>query len=49
MNDPAIFVKFLENVLQVRPARIREEITSFVEIFVDLLSSSDVQIYAFVK
>ena len=49
MNDPAIFANFLENVLQVRPARVREEITSFIGTFEDLLSSSDDEIDAFVK
>ena len=49
MNDPTIFASFLENVLQVRPSRVREEIISFIETFVDLLSSSDDKIDAFVK
>ena len=49
MNDPATFLNFLDNVLQVRPARVREEIIIFVKIFEDLLSSSDVEIDAFVK
>ena len=49
MNDPAIFANFLESVLQVRPARVREEITSFIGTFEDLLSSSDDEIDAFVK
>ena len=49
MNDPTIFVNFLDNVLQVRPARVREEIVFFVKIFEDLLSSSDDEIDAFVK
>ena len=42
MNDPVIFLNFLHNILQVRPARVREEIVTFVETFEDLLSSSDV-------
>ena len=49
MNDPTIFASFLENVLQVRPARVREEVISFIETFEDLLSSSDDEIDAFVK
>ena len=49
MNDPAIFVNFLEHVLQVRPARVKDEIVTFVETFEDLLSSSDDEIDAFVK
>ena len=49
MNDPAIFANFLENVLQVRPARVRDEIITFIESFEDLLSSSDDEIDAFVK
>ena len=49
MNDPAIFANFLENVLQVRPARVRVEIITFIERFEDLLSSSDDEIDAFVK
>ena len=49
MNDPATFLNFLENVLQVRPARVREEVITFVKTFEDLLSSSDDEIDAFVK
>ena len=49
MNDPVIFVKFLDNVLQVWPARVREEIVTFIETFEDLLSSSDEEIDAFAK
>ena len=49
MNDPTIFANFLESVLQVRPARVRQEITSFIGTFEDLLSSSDDEIDAFVK
>ena len=49
MNDPTIFASFLENVLQVRPARVREEVMSFIETFEDLLNSFDDEIYAFVK
>ena len=49
MNDPTIFANFLETVLQVRPARVRDEIVTFVETFEDLLSSSDDEIDAFVK
>ena len=49
MNDPTIFANFLENVLQVRPARVKVEIISFIETFEDLLSSSDDEIDAFVK
>ena len=49
MNDPAIFVKFVDNILQVKPARVREEIATFVETFEDLLSSSDDKIEAFVE
>ena len=48
MNDPVIFLNFLDN-LQVRPARVREEIIAFVETFEDLLSSSNDEIDAFVK
>ena len=49
MNDPAIFLNFLDNVLQVRPARVSDEIITFVETFEDLLSSSNDEIDAFVK
>ena len=49
MNDPAIFANFLENVQQVRPARVRDEIITLIESFEDLLSSSDDEIDAFVK
>ena len=49
MNDPAIFANFLENVLQVRPARVRVEIITFIESLLDPLSSSDDEIDAFVK
>ena len=49
MTDPTIFANFVENVLQVRPARVREEIITFVETFEDLLSSSHDKIDAFVK
>ena len=49
INDPTIFAKFFENVLQVRPVRVRDEIITFVERFEDLLSSSDDEIDAFVK
>ena len=49
INDPAIFANFLENVLQVRPARVRVEIITFIETFEDLLSSSDDEIDTFVK
>ena len=49
MNDPTVSVSFLENVLQVRPARVREEIITFFETFEDLLSSLDDEIDAFVK
>ena len=47
MNDPAIFLNFLDNIPQVRPAR--QEIVTFVETFEDLLSSSDDEIDPFVK
>ena len=41
---------FLDNaILQVRPARVREKIITFVEPFEDLLSFSDNEIDAFVK
>ena len=49
MNDSAIFLNFLDNVLQIRPARVREGIITFVETFEDLLSSSDDKIDALVK
>ena len=49
MNDPPIFLIFLDNVLQVRPARVRGETFTFVETLEDLLSSSDDEIDAFVK
>ena len=49
MNDPAIFANFLENVLQVRSARVRDAIITFIESFEDLLSFSDDEIDAFVK
>ena len=49
MNDPTIFPNSLENVSQVRPARVRDEIITFAETFEDLLSSSDDEIDAFVK
>ena len=49
MNDPTIFINFLENILQVRPARVSEEINSFIENFEDLLSSSDDEIDTLVK
>ena len=49
MNDPTIFANFLENILQVRHARVRDEVITFVETFEDLLSSSDDEIDAFVK
>ena len=49
MNDPAIFLNFLNSVLQVRSARVRDEIVTFVETFEELLSSSDDEIDAFVK
>ena len=49
MNDLIIFANFLENVLQVRPTRVKIEIISFIETFEDLLSSSDDEIDAFVK
>ena len=49
MNSPMMFADFLENILQVRPARVREEVITFVETFEDLLSSSDNEIDAFVK
>ena len=49
MNDPTIFANFLENILQIRPTRVREEIISFIWTFEDLLSSSDNEINAFVK
>ena len=49
MNDPATFSNFLNNVLQIRPARVRDEIITFVETFEDLLSSFDDEIDAFVK
>ena len=47
MNDPTIFANFLENVLQMRPARVRDEVITFVETFKVLLSSSDDEIDAF--
>ena len=49
MNDPTFFANFLENVLQVKPARVKVEIISFIETFDELLSSSDNKIDAFVK
>ena len=49
MNDPTIFVNFHENVVQIRPARVREEIILFIGTFENLLSSSDDEIDAFVK
>ena len=49
MNDPTIFANFLENVLQIRPTRVKVEIISFIETFEDLLSYSDDEIDAFVK
>ena len=49
MNDHTIFANFLKNVLQVRPARVRVEIISFIETLEDLLSSSGDEIDAFVK
>ena len=49
MNDRAIVTSFLNNVIQVRPARVREEIVIFVETFGDILSSSDDEIDAFVE
>ena len=49
MNDPTIFANFLENISQVRPVRVREEVITFIETFKDLLSSSDDEIDAFVK
>ena len=49
MNDPIIFANFLENVLQVRPARVRDEIITFIESVEDLLSSSEDEIDTFVK
>ena len=49
MNDTTIFANFLENVLQVRSTRVREETITFIEIFEDLLSSSDDEIDAFFK
>ena len=49
MNDPAIFLNFLDNILQVRPVRVREEIITFVETFENILSSSDDEIDDFVK
>ena len=47
MNDPTLFAIFLENVLQVRPSRVRDEVITFVETFKVLLSSSDDEIDAF--
>ena len=49
MNDLTVFANFLENILQVRPARVREEVITFIEIFEDLFSSLDDEIDAFVK
>ena len=49
MNDPTIFVNFLENVLPIRPTRAKVEIISFIETFEDLLSSSDDEIDSFAK
>ena len=49
MYDPTIFANVLENVLQVRSARIKAEIITFIETFDDLLSSSDDEIDAFAK
>ena len=49
MNDPTIFANFLENVLQVRPTKVRDEIITLVKSFEDLLSSWDDKIEAFVK
>ena len=49
MNDPAIYANFLENKLQVRAARVRAEIITFIESLEDLLSSWDDEIDAFVK
>ena len=37
MNGPPIYANFFDNVLQVRPARVREQITIFAETFEDLL------------
>ena len=49
MNDPIVFANFFENILQIRPARVRVEIITFIESFEDLLSTSDNKIDAFFK
>ena len=49
LKDPVIFVNFLEHFVQVRFARVREKIATYVETFDNVLSSSDDEIDAFIK
>ena len=49
MNDPVLFATFVQNVLGVGTARVRNEITNFVNTFGSLLSISDSEIDEFVK
>ena len=49
MNNLTFFANFLQNVLQIEPARVKEEIILFIETFEDLLSFLDDEIDAFVK
>ena len=49
MDQAPIFSDFLRNILGVTVNRTLNEITSFIETFADLLSSSDSEIDTFVK
>ena len=49
MDDPVIFLQFLQNTLGITTPRVSTEITNFAETFRELLAASDVVIDTFAK
>ena len=49
MDDDNLFELFLQNTLSITTGRVRDEITSFVATFRDLLATTDNDIDTFVK